>query len=55
VQTPNLGPNCADIVNLCVKYTVSDGECRTRERIEGYSLRRSTIINDPTNTSTAVN
>lgn len=56
VQIPNLGPNCADTVNLCVKYTVSDGECRTCERIECYSFGRNNIIDDPTvSTSTAVN
>jgi hypothetical protein len=56
VQIPNLGANCADTVNLCVRYTVSDGECRTCERIECYSFRRNNIIVDPNvNTSTAVN
>lgn len=56
VQVPNLGPACADTVNLCVKYTISDGECRTCERIECYSFRRSNIIDDPTvSTTTVVN
>ena len=52
VQLPGLGLNCADTVNLCVKYTVTDGECRTCERIECYSFPRSNTIDINPNVTT---
>lgn len=48
VQIPGLSLlTCSDTVNLCVKYTVTDGECRTCERIECYSFPRGTNPNNP--------
>jgi PKD repeat protein len=40
VTLPPHNSDCTDIVRLCVKYTVTDADCRTCEILECYEFRR---------------